>query len=312
MAEVTAEMSDAQGIPANFLGLTAEELAALPHDDESKELLASVWSLFAVASIFLALRVYCRLLTRRQNLWWDDWVLIASWVRRQTIFMVANKFLFSSVKGILKSMSLTREQVCILITTSIQSYLTTLGYGKHSWDIDPANIQAMMLPMLVSGTFSVTAAVWSKTSFAITLMRITDGWIKNVAIFAIVSMNIFMGLSGLFSWIRCKPLHKAWDLTVPFEEGTCWAPEVLERYDIFSSSFSAFMDIALAILPWKFLWGLQMQPKEKIGVGIAMSMGVFAGATAVVKTTKLPGMASADLGASSSIPPYFNRETQIS
>jgi hypothetical protein len=31
------------------------------------------------------------------------------------------------------------------------------------------------------------------------------------------------------------------------------------------------MDIALAMLPWKLVWKLQMKPAEKIGVAIAMS-----------------------------------------
>lgn len=39
--------------------------------------------------------------------------------------------------------------------------------------------------------------------------------------------------------------------------------------------YSAVMDVALAFLPWKFIWSLQMSKKEKIGVVIAMSMGVL-------------------------------------
>lgn len=35
------------------------------------------------------------------------------------------------------------------------------------------------------------------------------------------------------------------------------------------------MDIALAMLPWTVIWGLQMKVKEKIGVAIAMSCGVL-------------------------------------
>lgn len=35
------------------------------------------------------------------------------------------------------------------------------------------------------------------------------------------------------------------------------------------------MDIALALLPWTVIWGLQMKLKEKIGVAIAMSCGVL-------------------------------------
>jgi hypothetical protein len=34
------------------------------------------------------------------------------------------------------------------------------------------------------------------------------------------------------------------------------------------------MDFVLAALPWTFLWKLRMRRKEKIGVGIAMSVGI--------------------------------------
>lgn len=35
------------------------------------------------------------------------------------------------------------------------------------------------------------------------------------------------------------------------------------------------MDVVLAFLPWKFIWSLRMSKKEKVGVVIAMSMGVL-------------------------------------
>ena len=35
------------------------------------------------------------------------------------------------------------------------------------------------------------------------------------------------------------------------------------------------MDITLALLPWKLIFGLQMKRKEKFGVVLAMSMGVL-------------------------------------
>lgn len=60
--------------------LTPEQVAALPHNNQAPKLLASIWTLGFVATVFLALRIYCRLL-RRQRLWWDDVILIAAWVR---------------------------------------------------------------------------------------------------------------------------------------------------------------------------------------------------------------------------------------
>ncbi len=35
------------------------------------------------------------------------------------------------------------------------------------------------------------------------------------------------------------------------------------------------MDLALALLPWKLIWNLQMKKKEKFGVAVAMSCGIL-------------------------------------
>jgi hypothetical protein len=39
--------------------------------------------------------------------------------------------------------------------------------------------------------------------------------------------------------------------------------------------YSGAMDIVLAVVPWKIIWALTMNRKEKIGVMVAMSMGVL-------------------------------------
>ena len=39
--------------------------------------------------------------------------------------------------------------------------------------------------------------------------------------------------------------------------------------------YSAGTEFALALLPWKVIWNLQMKRKEKVGVAIAMSMGIL-------------------------------------
>jgi hypothetical protein len=44
-----------------------------------KELNAGLWSLFSGATVFLFMRVYCKI-TRGHGLWYDDYVLILAWV----------------------------------------------------------------------------------------------------------------------------------------------------------------------------------------------------------------------------------------
>ncbi|KAK3293971.1 uncharacterized protein B0H64DRAFT_418034 [Chaetomium fimeti] len=197
------------------------------------------------------------------------------------------------------------SSVCIIIECSVLSYATSFGYGLHIWDFDMRYMDDLLLPTNVAGTFSITAAAWSKTSFGLTLLHITDGWHKRLTWFCIISMNVAMTVSALIPWITCAPVQKSWEMTV---EGTCWDPKVAVYYNLFSSGYSALMDFTLALLPWKFLWGLQMKRKEKLGAGLAMSMGVFAGATAVVKTSKIPRLLAADFAQGISLWVWGNAE----
>ena len=55
-----------------------------PVPDQGPQTAASVWVLLALATIFLALRIYSKF-RKSRGLWWDDWILIASWVSLKTL-----------------------------------------------------------------------------------------------------------------------------------------------------------------------------------------------------------------------------------
>ena len=255
---------------------TPEQLASLPHDNQGTKMNAVVWSLCAIATLFVALRLSAKF-WRRKHLWWDDYILIAACV-------------------------------CFIIETSILSAMVGLGFGLHSWDFPLENISQLIMYINVAGTFSPTAAIWSKTSFAVTLLRFTEGRTKAFIWFLIVSGNVSIGLTGLFLWVQCTPVQKSWDMTVP---GKCWAPDVLMKYNIFSASCSAAMDIILALLPWTIIWQLTMRRVEKIGVAVCMSMGIFAGIIGIVKTANFPAMLSPDFADSVDLWVWGNVETAL-
>lgn len=47
--------------------------------------------------------------------------------------------------------------------------------------------------------------------------------------------------------------------------------------------YSAICDFILALLPWKMIFNLQMKRSERISIALALSMGVVAGVTGVMK-----------------------------
>lgn len=139
--------------------------------------------------------------------------------------------------------------------------------------------------------YTVAIAV-SKISFGITLLRLTQGWTRLVVCFAISTLAIFAIPATIIPWVQCRPLAKTF---VDFIPGTCinkYPSIVYGRFqagkqtipkgvyfDLFrltwNAVWSALMDVCLAMLPWQILWGLQMRAAEKIGVGIAMSLGIL-------------------------------------
>ena len=65
-------------------------------------------------------------------------------------------------------------------------------------------------------------------------------------------------------------------------------------YATFAGAYSAAMDFVLAFIPWPLIWSLKLKKKEKLGVAVAMSLGVVAGATATMKCLALQTMAGGD------------------
>ncbi|KAL1858354.1 hypothetical protein VTK73DRAFT_7841 [Phialemonium thermophilum] len=255
-------------------------------DDEGPRILISTWVLIVLSAVFVLARILCKYRAGR-GLWWDDHVLIISWFT----------FLASAAT----------------ITWSVPH-----GLGKHIAVVPPELLGPLGLVGNVTGSLSILAAAWSKTSFGLTLLRLMRrrhqhqrnsidgagaagvGFRDTLASFAferallivlLVSVNVAMGLNALFVWVRCRPVAKTWDFG---RQGSCWAPEVYPTYGMFAAGYSAAADFLLALLPWRIIWSLQMKAKEKFGVAIAMSMGIFAGATSVVKTMAIPALSSGD------------------
>ncbi|KAK0755141.1 hypothetical protein B0T18DRAFT_315992 [Schizothecium vesticola] len=220
---------------------------------------ASIWILVCASLVFLLMRLYCKAM-RHRKFHADDWFAIAAWM-------------------------------ALLGSTISTNRTIDLGFGKHSYMIDPRNINEMYLIGKISVTLTVCSQAWSKTSFAITLLMISDGFHGRTRIFlwfAVVSMNLFFGTAAMLFWVGCSPVEKAWNLFVP---GKCWSQYVPVLFMIFTSAYSGIMDLIFAIIPWKIIMRMQMETKEKIGVALAMSMGVFAAAAAFIKCSSVPELA---------------------
>jgi hypothetical protein len=183
---------------------------------------------------------------------------------------------------------LTRAKVLLLANSVVMTLSVKLGFGMHLLQIAFSNREKLLLLGSISTTFSTLSAVLSKTSFGLTLLRLTQaGYDKTrVLVWAImISMNVLMFCDALYSWVECQPSRKHWDVRI---DGTCWSPDIAIKFGIAAGAYSGCMDVVMAVLPWRIIWETRMEPKEKAGVLVAMSMGLCAGAAAFSKCSQIP------------------------
>ena len=113
----------------------------------------------------------------------------------------------------------------MVISTGFSIANARNGFGHHFLFIlqtNPASLPSLSLYSYIAGTFSVLAAVLSKASFAITLLKLSTGWMKGFVWFSIVTMNLTMGWLAILPWASCSPVAKLWFIDLP---GSCWSPK---------------------------------------------------------------------------------------
>jgi hypothetical protein len=114
-------------------------------------------------------------------------------------------------------------QVILLVDTILISYLITLGQGLREVDVNPDNLVQINLLNTVCAILSRLSACWSKTSFALTLTRITKGKLRIFIVVTAVIMNIALIGTSIMQLASCTPIERVWDKSVP---GTCMNPKL--------------------------------------------------------------------------------------
>jgi len=96
-------------------------------------------------------------------------------------------------------------QILFLAGGSLSAWVVTLGYGRHTYDIPKASFKTIAKWGSIAGTLNLVASSVSKTSFALTLLRLPVGSLKYFIWFILVTMNILINTSAVSVFIQCQP-----------------------------------------------------------------------------------------------------------
>ncbi|KAF2713913.1 hypothetical protein K504DRAFT_151021 [Pleomassaria siparia CBS 279.74] len=217
-------------------------------------MVASMWTATGVALSFIYLRLALKW-RYRKRIGWDDWLVAFSWA-------------------------------LLVVYTALTHIATIYGLGHHFLDIPPADLPLAVKYLTIGEFFAVLSLQTSKTSFAVTLLCLASKpWHHWILWCILVSLNIVMTFDAIQIFVSCTPTAKIWR---PLLEGNCWDPKTVVDISLVAGAYSGFMDLLLSACPVALLWELRINRREKAGICATMSLGVFAGITAFIKTWYLP------------------------
>ena len=101
----------------------------------------------------------------------------------------------------------------------------------HYLDADKVKLVDGVKYMYLGELFALLAMPTGKTSFCVTLLRLTAiKWHKYIIWFIIVTINLTMWAVTIMTFAQCSPVEKLWNIMLP---GSCWDNRIVIYFSIF-------------------------------------------------------------------------------
>ncbi|KAJ6087166.1 hypothetical protein N7467_006080 [Penicillium canescens] len=141
---------------------------------------------------------------------------------------------------------------------------------------------------MIGQTFAVIGMAIAKLSLGLFLLRIVvKQWHRLSIWVSMVSLSIVSVMTATIFWTQRVPSKSIYDPRVPGRSIINVTP-----FSILLGSWCAAVDFYFALLPWIFIWNLNMKFKEKMSIAISLSLGFIACVCGIIRTIDLGGLSS--------------------
>ncbi|TLS28553.1 hypothetical protein PpBr36_01430 [Pyricularia pennisetigena] len=230
-------------------------------EDKGTAILVACWVSTLISSVFVLSRVYVNGFMK-QKLRSDDWFIIIGQFCGYLAVAFATIAVIHGNGRHMAALSQDQQSGAIL--------WTTVGFvpGLLSFGLPKLAVVSLLTRLLNPKRFHKWFLWW-------------------LGLWCLASVIV----TGILLLVRCTPANSLWDFSV---EGTCFDVQYLIDFGLYAGSFSAFVDVYLAIYPAVVLFNLQLSLKKKLALSSALGIGSISGAVAIYKTTRVPSIGSMD------------------
>ncbi|KAJ5741940.1 hypothetical protein N7533_011349 [Penicillium manginii] len=143
---------------------------------------------------------------------------------------------------------------------------------------------------MIGQTFAVWGMAIAKISLGLFLLRIVvKQWHRISIWFCMMTLAAISVTTSITFWLQRFPAESIYDPRVPGRTLLSITPFALAL-----GIWCAVVDFYLAVLPWIFIWNLNMKFKEKMSIAISLSLGFIACACGIIRSIDIVGMNSSN------------------
>ncbi|KAF2195806.1 hypothetical protein K469DRAFT_650000 [Zopfia rhizophila CBS 207.26] len=253
-------------MPGLFIGGHAVDTSQLNLNDHSSNVgivRRTNITLIALVGFFVGLRLFVRACIVR-NIFLDD-----------VLILVAAAF------------TIVLAAVCIAATGH--------GLGTHVWMLNFETIidtiKSSIQYLFVCQIFYACAIAFTKISIIASYLHLIKDPKFRIAMYSTAVVIVGLWFSGvLVTVFQCRPVSAVWDFTNP--NGKCIN---FVDYLYASSAVTIATDLVLCVLPWPYIWRLQLPLKQRIILCLLLSGGVGASVASVMRIAKLHMLRGVDV-----------------
>ncbi|KAJ0163208.1 hypothetical protein CTA2_3341 [Colletotrichum tanaceti] len=132
----------------------------------------------------------------------------------------------------------------------------------------------------ISSCGTLIGQAWTKTAFAVTLLRMSNRWQRWALYFCIATMNLYMVAKVIIQWGKvCGSKTYEGDYRLQF----CLEKQFRNDFKEGGNVYNIIMDFVFACFPWLITRSLEMKRVEKVGLCITMSLGMIVAIVSAIR-----------------------------
>ncbi|PVH68255.1 hypothetical protein DL98DRAFT_632920 [Cadophora sp. DSE1049] len=175
-----------------------------------------------------------------------------------------------------------------IIIFSLFVAAVTEGFGRHNYYVtseEKVNIFGILFGVNILGTW---VSCLTRISVALMLLQFDSSVLWRVTLWAAIGFQVAVAFSSNVTvLLSCHPIRARWD-DVP--NAKCWTAQqaAIITYTFSGNTYmltgvAMICDLAFAIMPMFFIWGMNRALLERILISVLMALGLCATTTVAVK-----------------------------